>query len=78
MQVSSDASKKALIQSWLAKEAVPVDQAVFSSGGSENIFMKILKYFMKNPMYIFGMIYLIKQFLRYLEALGKDEGQKEL
>ncbi|KAL7543317.1 hypothetical protein ACHAXR_012644 [Thalassiosira sp. AJA248-18] len=82
METTSDASKKALIQSWLSKEAVPIDEAVLGSGGggSDNLLVKIVKYFASNPMYIFGLLYFAKQFLRYLEELGKDEieGKKEL
>ena len=81
MQATTEESKKALIQTWLSKDAVPVEEAVFSSGGgSRNIFVKIFMMFARNPAYIFGTIYFIKQFLRYLERLGKDEieDQKEL
>ncbi|KAL7552197.1 hypothetical protein ACHAWF_015414 [Thalassiosira exigua] len=74
MQAGTNASKKALIQSWLDKEAVPIDQAVFTgAGGSGNLLGKVLKFFATRPIYLFGMLYFLKRFLRYLEELGKDE-----
>mmetsp|Transcript_33194 Transcript_33194/g.69854 ORF Transcript_33194/g.69854 Transcript_33194/m.69854 type:complete len:221 (+) Transcript_33194:113-775(+) len=81
MEASSDASKKALIQSWLSKEAVPIDQAILSSGGSDsNLIMKIFMFFAKRPTYLFGVLYFVKQLMRYLEEVGKGENadQKEL
>mmetsp|Transcript_28840 Transcript_28840/g.47248 ORF Transcript_28840/g.47248 Transcript_28840/m.47248 type:complete len:208 (-) Transcript_28840:71-694(-) len=83
MKASSEESKKALIASWLSKEAVPIDQAVLGGGGgggSDNLLVKIFKYFLTRPTHIFGLIYFIKQLLRYLEEQGKDgiEDQNEL
>ena len=82
MGASSDESKKALVQSWMAKEAVPLDQAVFGSGGdgSDSLIVKAFKHILTRPAYIFGLLYFAKQLLLYLERLGKDEieGDKEL
>mmetsp|Transcript_15726 Transcript_15726/g.26860 ORF Transcript_15726/g.26860 Transcript_15726/m.26860 type:complete len:130 (-) Transcript_15726:264-653(-) len=74
MQTTSDESKKELVASWLAKEAVPIDQAVFTSDDSEGFLVKAVKYFAQRPAYIFGLMYMIKQLLKYLEELGKDDG----
>lgn len=78
----SDASQKALVQSWIEKEAVPIDQAVFGGGATKSFIVKAFMHIAKNPAYIFGIIYFVKQFLRYLEQLGKGdseiEGQKDL
>lgn len=73
-QADTEASKKALVQSWLAKEAVPVDQAVFSTAETnDNLLVKVIKFFATRPIYIVGCWYLLKKFLKYLEELGKDE-----
>lgn len=75
---SSEASKKALVQTWVSKEAVPVENAVFGGGGSDNVLVKIFMYIIKRPTFIFGLLYFIKRFLLYLERLGNDNDQKEL
>jgi hypothetical protein len=79
MQATSDESKRALMESWKSTEAVPLDQAVFSSGSSSWL-GSILVFIAKNPVYLFGILYFVKQFFRYLERLGEDveEGKKEL
>lgn len=82
MRATNDESKKkALIETWKSKEAVPINQAVFGTGrSSDSLLLKAFKYIASNPMYIFGILYFVKKFLRYLEELGRDEieGQKEL
>lgn len=81
MEASSDASKRKLLQMWLSKEAVPVEQALLSSGGSEgNLLWKVFMFFAKRPTYMFGVLYFGKQLLQYLSDLGKDgnEDHKEL
>jgi len=77
----SDDSKKAVIESWIAKEAVPIDQAVFGGeSGSENLLVKLIKFLATKPAYIFGLLYFVKKFMLYLEEMGKGEieDQKEL
>lgn len=73
MKATSEDAKKALIKSWLEKEAVPIDQAEFGAGSSQNPLMKVFMFFASRPMYIFGLYYIIKQAFKYLEELGKDE-----
>ncbi len=76
---NSDETKKALVQTWLSKEAVPVEQAVFSSGSSDNLLVKIVSFIAKRPAYIFAFIYFFKQLMRWLEEMGKDgDGEGEL
>jgi hypothetical protein len=78
MQTSSDESRKALVETWKSSEAVSIDQAVFSSG-SNSWLGSLLMFVAKNPVYLFGLLYFVKQFFRYLESLGDDEeGKKEL
>ena len=74
---NSDESKKALVQTWLSKEAVPIEQAVFSSGASDNLLVQIVSFIAKRPAYIFGLLYFVKALLRWLEEMGK-EGEGEL
>ena len=50
MQATNDESKKALVQSWLSKEAVPIEQAVLGQGGgADNLLVKVLKYIIQRP-----------------------------
>jgi hypothetical protein len=78
MGATSDESKRALIESWKSIEAVPVEQAVFSSGSSSWI-GSLLMFIAKNPVYLFGTLYFVKRFFRYLERLGEgDDEPKEL
>ena len=76
MQTSSDESRKALVETWKSSEAVPIDQAVFSSG-SNSWLSSLLMFVAKNPVYLFGLLYFVKQFFRYLESLGDDEEAKK-
>lgn len=73
MKATDEDSKKALIQSWLGKEAVPIDEAVFGTETSQSLLMKIVMYFVNRPVHAFGLYYLIKQGLKYLDELGRDE-----
>ena len=50
MKATSEESKKALIKSWLDKEAVPIEQAVFGAGSSQSLFNKILMFFVQRPL----------------------------
>eukprot|EP00985_Skeletonema_marinoi_P004136 scaffold1811_cov137-Skeletonema_marinoi.AAC.7 len=75
MKVTDEESKKALVKSWLEKEAVPIDQAEFNTGMSRGPLMKALMFFVNRPVYIFGLYYLIKQGLKYLDELGQDESE---
>ena len=76
---SSDETKKALVQNWLSKEAVPIDQAVLGGGAgeSQNPLVRIFLFFARKPVYMFAALYILKRFLLYLEKLGK-EGENEL
>jgi len=79
MQATNDESKKALVQSWLSKEAVPVEQAVLGQGGgADNLLVKVLKYIIQRPAYMVACFYFIKRFLKILEEIGMDEENKEL
>jgi len=76
MQAGSDASlQKELVQSWLSKEAVPIDQAPFGSdGGSDNLIVRAIKYILTKPTYMLGIYVIVKKILRYLEEKGEDGG----
>mmetsp|Transcript_24495 Transcript_24495/g.35074 ORF Transcript_24495/g.35074 Transcript_24495/m.35074 type:complete len:222 (+) Transcript_24495:71-736(+) len=73
MKATDEESKKALIQSWLEKKAVPIDQAQFGTDTSQSLLMKVVMYFVNRPVHAFGLYYLIKQGLKYLDELGRDE-----
>ncbi len=73
MKATDEDSKRALIQSWLEKESVPIDQAEFGTETSQSLLNKVIMYFVHRPVHIFGLYYLIKQGLKYLDELGRDE-----
>eukprot|EP00585_Thalassiosira_rotula_P001815 CAMPEP_0196137574 /NCGR_PEP_ID=MMETSP0910-20130528/5512_1 /TAXON_ID=49265 /ORGANISM="Thalassiosira rotula, Strain GSO102" /LENGTH=224 /DNA_ID=CAMNT_0041398053 /DNA_START=195 /DNA_END=869 /DNA_ORIENTATION=- len=77
MSAGSDASaQKELVQSWLSKEAVPIHQASFGSGGggSDNLIVRAIKYILTKPTYMLGIYVIVKKILRYLEEMGEDGG----
>lgn len=83
MQATTDEARLALLESWKAVEAVPIERAVFSSGGSDSWIGSIFMFFARNPVFMIGMFYFVKRFFRYLEELGKsdqgvDDGKSEL
>ena len=80
MQATSDESKKALVESWKSAEAVPIDEAVFPSGSERGWFGSLVIFIAKNPIYLIGIMYFAKQFLKYLERLGEgdEDGANEL
>ena len=80
MQASSDDSRKALLQSWLTKEAVPIDQAVLVDEATGGLLAKAFFFIAKRPQYLIAIFYFGKRFLHYLETLGKEEilDQQEL
>ena len=60
------------IEAWKAVEPVPIEEAnLAQQGGGPSGLMGIIFYILKNPIYIFGILYFYKRFLRYLQ--GDDE-----
>ena len=50
MQATNDESKKALVSTWLSKDAIPIEQAVLGQGGGgDNLLVKVLKYIIQRP-----------------------------
>ncbi|CAB9526538.1 Probable nucleoredoxin 1 [Seminavis robusta] len=60
----------AVIEQWKATEAVPIEEADMSAGGGPSGIMAVVFYILKNPIYIFGLLYFWKQFMKYI---GKDD-----
>jgi hypothetical protein len=70
-----------LIQKWSSMEAVPVEQAAAKRKADEpkqNLLVAAVMYILKNPMYIFGMLYIFKFLKKKYEAEylvgGGDDG----
>ena len=56
-----------VISGWKSVDPVPIEEADFSQqGGGPSGIMGIIFYILKNPIYIFGLLYFYKQFLKYL------------
>ena len=61
------------IATWKSVEPVPIEEANLSAGGGGPTgIMAVIFYILKNPIYIFGLLYFYKRFLKYLE--GDDAG----
>lgn len=81
MGAAGEEARRALVQSWLAREAVPLDRAAF--GGDVAPATRAFRYVLSRPMLLFGVMYGVNQGLRYLAGLvmGKgaiEEEQQEL
>lgn len=72
-RVADDAAAAAkVLASWREKEAVPLDQAVSTSGGQQNPIMALIFMILKNPIYIFGLLYMYKYAMKRLAEFSKD------
>jgi nucleoredoxin len=59
--VGSDKTKaKELVGKWNQTERVPLAEANLGGAGGQWGIMAVLMYFAKNPMYIFGLLYMVK------------------
>ncbi len=77
MQANSDESRKALFQSWLSKEAVPLDKAILVDESTGGLLWKVFMFVAKRPQFILAVFYLIRRSLKQMETLGKDESSDE-
>jgi nucleoredoxin len=66
-----DVARK-LVQQWIAQDKVPIDQAHLLEP-PQNILVQILLAVMKNPMYMFGLLYLFKMVMRYVKGTESAE-----
>ena len=73
MKATTDEAKKDLIQSWLEKEAVPLDEAEFGTGSSQSLMMKVFMFFVNRPVWIVGLYYMMKKGIEYLDELGRED-----
>jgi nucleoredoxin len=80
-RVGDDKEKgKELIASWKAKESVPIEEAAAHrqlQQGPGGI-MGIIFWFLKNPVYIFGALYLLRKLMRKIRQLQGEEEPQEL
>ncbi len=70
----------AVFQSWLEKEAIPLDQVTnFAEAGEDGTwFWKAITFVMKRPAFLFITYYLVKQVKLYFETMrsSNKEGYK--
>lgn len=71
-----------LITEWGAMESVPLDQAAAkrkADAPKQNIFVQMIMHILKNPMYIFGMLYFYKYIKKqfFLQAGGEEAALEE-
>lgn len=65
-------ARRALVRSWLAREAVPMEEAAFDTGTRPA--MKAFQYLLRRPIMLFGVAHVINQCLRYLSEWMRGEG----
>lgn len=74
MAANGDEGKsKALIEKWKATEAVPIEEAQLSGKGPGGMLSKAFMYVMRNPMYIVGIIFMVKKLYKKMELGGEED-----
>mmetsp|Transcript_30942 Transcript_30942/g.45315 ORF Transcript_30942/g.45315 Transcript_30942/m.45315 type:complete len:220 (-) Transcript_30942:113-772(-) len=72
MEIAGSKEKgEALVAEWKRKEGVDIENAKFS--GKQSLLMKVVLFLAKNPIYLFGILYMGKKALTYLQELGEDD-----
>jgi nucleoredoxin len=69
---SNKTKAKELVEKWNQKERVALAEANMGGGGQGGL-MGILMYFAKNPMYIFGLLYMTKWAIRHWTLYTKAQ-----
>jgi len=67
-----DAKQKEIIQKWKSIEAVPIEEATFSSAAGPTGIGAVVVFLLRNPIFIFGILYFARRALAYLQEMGKD------
>jgi len=83
---TNDESKKnaaaaaaAVFQSWLEKEAIPLDQVTSfaEAGGNDSWLWKAIAFVVKRPAFLFMIYYLVKQVKLYFETMRSSSNKEE-
>mmetsp|Transcript_19921 Transcript_19921/g.28808 ORF Transcript_19921/g.28808 Transcript_19921/m.28808 type:complete len:149 (-) Transcript_19921:281-727(-) len=76
---SSDGDAKAkglnLVETWKKIESVPIEEAAAKRAESvpkRSMLMSLVMHIAKNPIWIFGLIYIYKRFMKYAQTAGED------
>mmetsp|Transcript_21386 Transcript_21386/g.52642 ORF Transcript_21386/g.52642 Transcript_21386/m.52642 type:complete len:225 (-) Transcript_21386:53-727(-) len=70
---NNDTAKgKAVIEQWKSAERKPLSEAAGAVGGSGGLLMSILMYFARNPMFLFGLLYLYKWGKKQIMGEGQE------
>ena len=72
-----DAKQKEVIQKWKSIEAVPIEEADLSSGAGQGGIGAIVTFLLRNPIYIFGLLYFARRALAYLQEMGRDDDEEQ-
>eukprot|EP00562_Extubocellulus_spinifer_P022728 CAMPEP_0178627940 /NCGR_PEP_ID=MMETSP0698-20121128/9168_1 /TAXON_ID=265572 /ORGANISM="Extubocellulus spinifer, Strain CCMP396" /LENGTH=221 /DNA_ID=CAMNT_0020267181 /DNA_START=49 /DNA_END=714 /DNA_ORIENTATION=- len=75
MSAGSDDSKRTeIVQYWKSKEAVPVEDAVFTNSRPTGL-AGIITLLLQNPIYLFVVLYFARRIVSMLAELVRDEKQ---
>lgn len=77
MEIAGSKEKgEALVTEWKRREAVDIEKAKFN--GQKSWLSKVLLFIAKNPIYLFGLMYITKKAMKYLQDLGEDDDDGEI
>ena len=75
LKITDAAAVKQLVESWKATERLTLEEgAQKQSSGGGSLLMKLFFLILKNPMYIFGLLYFAKLAMRKFKELTGDAG----
>jgi nucleoredoxin len=63
---------RTLVNKWIQQDKVPIEEAALAAQ-APNILVQIAMAVLKNPMYMFGMLYFFKMFMRYIKGEAPAE-----
>mmetsp|Transcript_20193 Transcript_20193/g.58402 ORF Transcript_20193/g.58402 Transcript_20193/m.58402 type:complete len:210 (-) Transcript_20193:61-690(-) len=78
MAAGNGAQMAEVVEAWKKREAVPIEEAKFGQGEQSFGVGSIVSFFLKNPLYIFGMLYFFNRIMEHLKKLGEEDEEKEL
>ncbi|GAX22653.1 hypothetical protein FisN_17Lh146 [Fistulifera solaris] len=75
LKISDAAAAKQLVDSWKNTERLTLEEGAKKQSGGRNLFVQLLLTILKNPMYIFGLLYFAKMAMRKFKDITGDSGE---
>lgn len=77
LKMTDATAVKALVDSWKNTERLTLEEGAKKSTGGENLLKQLLFAILKNPMYIFGLLYFAKMAMRKYKEITGDTGDAD-